>query len=132
MADYFTHHTSEEFVACSEEQFAKLEELLALDPPANEPDHGFEIEYANGSAYLFAETNGCTGSLPEPFLKFFGSLIHAAGLACLEVSFACTCSKMRPGSHGGGAYRIMPNGDVVYKKRFWPIPADAQRVPQQV
>ena len=63
MADYFTHHTAKEYVPCSEAQFAKLEELLALAPPADEPAHGFEIEWANGSVYLFAETNGCTGSL---------------------------------------------------------------------
>jgi hypothetical protein len=132
MADYFTHHTAKEYVPCSEAQFAKLEELLALAPPADEPAHGFEIEWANGSVYLFAETNGCTGSLPKRFLQYLGKLIHAAGLPYLEVSFACTCTKMRPVSHGGGAYRIMPNGEIVFENRSWLEPTETQRVPQKI
>jgi hypothetical protein len=49
-----------------------------------------------------------------------GTLIARAGMPHVEFGVALTCDKLRPGSHGGGAFRILPNGLIVYPEITWP------------
>jgi hypothetical protein len=113
MSTSYSIHTAECSVKCTRAQFAELKEFL-------DGGGGFELEYYSDGAFLSAEENGNTDFLPEPFLVALGKLMADAKMSHLEVGFACTASRMHPGSHGGGCYRIMPDGSIVTPSILWP------------
>ena len=123
MSNYYTICSAEQTVPCTEEKHAELAALLeaGLDYPWCP---GFELSYSPGGVYLStSEESSNPEALPPEFLQAFGAVIAAAGLPYLEVGVAETCSRNRPGSHGGTAFRIHPDGALTWPLFSWP-PSD--------
>jgi len=49
-----------------------------------------------------------------------GKLLRKAKMGFLEVGVANTCDRLRPNSHGGYYFRLLPDGRLVYPKLTWP------------
>ena len=83
--------------------------------------HGFITEWSDdGNLWIGAEENGVWSCLPDAALVKIGALVARKGLAFLEFGVAFTCSRAVPGSAGGTAFRIYPDGTIVNRVETWP------------
>ena len=70
--------------------------------------------------HLQAPESGTVDDLPTKFLVAFGEELRKLGLPFLQFDVAYTCSRLIPGSHGGTRFRIMADGEVVWRTETWP------------
>jgi hypothetical protein len=122
MSNSYTLCTATRCVPCTKAQASGLNDLLEAHQAADLYP-GFEIEWdKKDGAYFVTSDSSTIDDLSEEFLKAFGALIGAADLPYLEVTYACTCDKLREDSHSGGAFRIYPDGRLVDSVLVWPDP----------
>jgi len=128
MANYYTTSTTDTCLNCDDEEADKLRALLGVleyDADGCAEEHGFELEQIGpGSIYLVAKDE-CSDHdlLPDAFLAALGPVIQRNEIPYLEIGYAHTCDKARPGSHGGGYARIYPNGRLVNPTITWEVPS---------
>lgn len=121
MPNYNTIITAEAGLPCTKEEADAIgERLRAAWEDGEDKFHGFTVSYEDGQSFLEAEESGTPGELPEDVLKQIGALIARAGRPYLEFGCAFTCSRLVPGSHGGTAFRIYPDGSLVDRIEMWP------------
>ena len=121
MPNYNTIITPEAGLPCTKDEADAIgERLRQAWEDGEDRFHGFTTSYEDGQLYLEAEESGTPGELPDDVLTQIGGLITRAGLPYLEFGSAFTCSRLVPGSHGGTAFRIYPDGSLVARVEVWP------------
>lgn len=126
MANNYRQCAATEELKCSKAEAQELANLLESGDE-NLEDAGFDFEYDGTSLYLYAEEFGDENCLPQDFRTKLGELISKNGVDYLEVGYAFTCSKMRMGEFGGGTFRIMSDGSLVYPTIVWePLKDDSR------
>lgn len=130
--DFFSCATGELAFKMTKQEHDRLCDLLdECDRLAEEKlgddfqSHGFTLEWFDGSSHLYADESFWIETLEHGnFLKELGEAIAGAGLPYLEVGFSCTATRCAPGSHGGGAFRIYPDGHIAKPRVVWMEPGE--------
>lgn len=135
MPNYLTHITAAQTLKCTPvEAFALIQALIGSEEPkaidgglalrATHPDSCISVDYdPNGAEiYIYGEENADISQAPAPFFNALGAILKERGLAHLEFGYANTCSKLCPGSHGGGQFRIDADGQLIEPTIQWPRP----------
>jgi hypothetical protein len=120
MANYHTIVTGEKGIPCTPKEAEELD--AELERAQIHEHHGFSFKREDGPeglGYLEADENGTWSELPEKALKKIGELIARQEWPYLEFGAAFTCSRLIPGSHGGTAFRIYPDGTMVDRVEIW-------------
>jgi hypothetical protein len=115
MANCYTIITAEDGIACSAEDYEKLDQLLKGEEDWSES--GLQLEHDGEELYAYTESFFDSDSLEEAFpafLELLGQVIANAGKEFWEWGVAFTCNKQRPGSHGGNLIRIYADGQLVW------------------
>lgn len=143
----YTTHAGERSVPMSEEKAKELNALLEAGAPSEEwenasnvereelcidptVDSNMRLDWFEGRAHLRLQDEESSSSegLSKEFLLALGECLRQAEYPYLEVGYAFTADKLWPGTHGGGAFRIYPDGTLVRPKWTWSAPAP-KRVP---
>jgi len=118
--DYFMMR-AEGAIPCSYENHKRLMDALQ--------DYGaLEIYREGDGIYIYSEGDCCfdffdTDEDRDKVMDIIGEIITEAKLPYLTFCFASYCDKPRPSSCGGGEFRVMPNGGIVFPKMVWEEPA---------
>ena len=132
MSDYYTTFTAEETIKCSEEEFNALVKSIGIEKggkigggevlTATHEESALSVEFSpkENELYVYGEQNASVDAIPAKFIEELGKLLKIRKLPFLEFGVAFTCSKARPGSHGGDAFRITDGGKLVMAERTWP------------
>jgi hypothetical protein len=132
MSDYYTTFTSEETIKCSEEEFNALVKSIGIEKggkigggevlTATHEESALSVEFSpkENELYICGEQNASVDAIPAKFIEELGKLLKIRKLPFLEFGVAFICSKARPGSHGGDAFRITDGGKLVMAERTWP------------
>jgi hypothetical protein len=132
MPDYYTTFTAEETIKCSGKEFnalvksmgikkaEKIDDGEALTMTHEESALSVEFSPKENDLYVYGEQNARVDAIPAKFIKELGKLLKIRKLPFLEFGVAFTCSKARPASHGGDAFRITDGGKLVMAVRTWP------------
>jgi len=125
MANYYRNVTAFEVLRASKRDF---EALAKVWEPEGYDEDGFEKE-ASGlvviydkdekGLYIYSEESGDIERVPAEALKKLGEIIEKAGKPFLEFGWADYCDRPRPGSSGGGEFRVYPDGSVKYPSVVW-------------
>jgi len=126
MSNYNTFITAENVLKCSKKDFNALSKIWE---PKGYDEDGFELESSGlnlsfdageKTLYIYSdEGSGDIERLPAEALTKLGQIIEAAGAEYLEFGIAHVCDRPRPGSAGGGAFRVYSDGTVKYPARVW-------------
>ncbi len=108
MSNSFAAITAEALLPCSADTFARLKKMLETGP------HGFEVSYRDKGIFIFAQFSGFPDELPAEFLAEVARLIAASKRQYLFLGEAVYSDTLRPGSHGGGGFRIMRSGKLIH------------------
>ncbi len=124
MANSYTHMTARKEIPCSEEDFERLTEEVEQDRiRADEEDEsGSDLEVTLYEGMLHARTDYGSfdaDAIGEGVLRVLGAIIQKTGEPYWLWDYANTCDKLRPGSHGGGSLRIMPDGTIEWPTVAW-------------
>lgn len=109
--DYFLLRASD-YIQCSKENYEKLKTAL-LDYPT------FEVFYQDGMMYLYSDGD-CDFDVLEDegdkdtVVDILKDIVREAGVKFLSFCYAHYCDKPRPGSCGGGEFRIYPDCGIIY------------------
>lgn len=136
MPDYLTTVTSEDPIKkVTKEQATALARGLGLPKDMDLPTvhdgefhryshdrSAYTVEWdpKDGELYIYAEDYACTGEVPNTFWDALGQMLKEKKLPYLEFGWASHCSKPCAGSYGGGAFRVYPDGHVIYAKLVHP------------
>lgn len=128
MSNYYTTHTGGTLLEVSEELAKELDQMLINhDAAAHEAEDddgpgpcGLAFEFYGGQGHLVTrDESSSLGGLPDAFLEKLGEVIAANNLPYLEVGYAHTGDKLRPGTCGGGEARIFPDGRMEFPRIVW-------------
>lgn len=125
MANYYTNCTANNVIPCSEDDFQKLEELLAVkDMAADEEDensHGMTASLFEGNLHMFDDCGSAeVEELGREVLGHIALILRKAGLDRWEFGMSFTSDKSRPGSNGGDAFVITDAGKMIWQNHTWP------------
>lgn len=126
MSNYYVHAAAERAIPCTEPEAQQIEDFLLHDAEESaetaEAGCGLHFEYdpKEGDGYLYGEEGANVSEMPDDVAKAIGRLVGQAGLPHLEIGVSFTCERCRPGSQGGTAYRLYPDGRLVEQRVFWP------------
>lgn len=134
MPDYYTHFTGSKVIPCSREEaqpvidclrqgtvrhdFTWLEENGVIQVKHCEIQVG--LEFAQAQLHIFGGEQAAVDRVPEKFWPAVGSLLQQKRIPYLECGMAFSASKLNPGSHGGSAFRVYPDGLIVWAECRWP------------
>lgn len=132
MANCYTNCTANNVIPCSEEDFQKLEELLAAkDMSADEYDensHGMTASLIEGKLHMFDDCGGAeVEELGQEVLDHIALILRKAGLHRWKFGMSFTSDKSRPGSNGGDAFVITDAGKLVWQNHTWPEEVDTSQ-----
>jgi hypothetical protein len=119
--NYYTLVMADDGLPCTEAEADAIDRILQATEEADEPC-GFSFEHSGDKGYLKAEENGNIDFVPDEALTKIGALVTRAGLPYLECGVSFTASRLVPGSCGGTAFRILPDGSVIARIETWPEP----------
>ncbi|MGE5201414.1 MAG: hypothetical protein ACM3O6_05050 [Acidobacteriota bacterium] len=122
MSTLFSVVTANAVIRCTPEECEKLRNILSAEIGEDEDPHNFELEYDEGdkSCFIFAPEFGQPDALPEAFLQAIGRLLAREGEPHLEFGIAVYDTRPDTESTGGGAFRIMADGSLVWADFMWP------------
>ena len=128
MANYYAVTTAVCGIKCSDEDYEDLIEAISKEKEDEDGEPiqvNFEclLSQENGEQQLYicsdSDYSANIDDVPEPALKVIGRIVEKAGLPYWEFSVGYYCDKPRPGSAGGDAFRIYPDGSVRFAELKW-------------
>lgn len=118
MANSYFVVTAEEEVKCSKKEHKALIDLINEQEDEGDVSCGLSFEYDDKTKgmYIFSDESANPDDLSKEALEMIGKMIKKSGKKYLELGYANYCDRPRMGSAGGGAFRIYPNGEMVFSK----------------